>query len=138
MPAEPRWLRQIPRIIEELSALDMPVVDRPVIEQAFGVRRRRAVQLPGWFGGYLVGRTFVVKREVKSWSAFAKIARLRGWRFRFRLRLPARTGCPVCRPECASSRAGSRWIFREPGSCLESSTAQHGPRRRISALSKLR
>lgn len=63
MPAEPQWLLRIPQIIEELSAMEAPVVDRSVIERAFGVRRRRAIHLLGWFGGYQVGRTFVVPRQ---------------------------------------------------------------------------
>ena len=63
MPAEPRWLLRVPRIIDELSALPAPVVDRSVIERVFGVRRRRAIYLLGGFGGYQVGRTFVIARE---------------------------------------------------------------------------
>jgi hypothetical protein len=63
MPAEPQWLLRIAEIIDELSALRAPVVDRSVIERAFGVRRRRAIHLLGWFGGYQVGRTFVIERE---------------------------------------------------------------------------
>jgi hypothetical protein len=63
MPAEPRWLLRVPRIIDELSALPAPVVDRSVIERVFGVRRRRAIYLLGGFGGYQVGRTFVIERE---------------------------------------------------------------------------
>ena len=63
MPAEPQWLLRLPEIIEELAAMDAPVVDRSVIERAFGVRRRRAIYLLGRFGGYQVGRTFVVRRE---------------------------------------------------------------------------
>src|SRR5512147_1668749 len=64
MPAEPQWLLRLPEIIEELAALDAPVVDRSVIERAFRVRRRRAIYLLGRFGGYQVGRTFLVRREV--------------------------------------------------------------------------
>jgi hypothetical protein len=83
MPAEPQWLLRIPEIIDELSALPAPVVDRSVIERAFGVRRRRAIHLLGWFGGYQVGRTFVIERE-------ALLRQLReiasGERFRFEKR----------------------------------------------------
>jgi hypothetical protein len=83
MPAEPLWLLRIPEIIDELSALPAPVVDRSVIERAFGVRRRRAIHLLGWFGGYQVGRTFVIERE-------ALLRQLReiasGERFRFEKR----------------------------------------------------
>jgi hypothetical protein len=63
MPAEPQWLLRIPEIIDELSALPAPVIDRSVIERVFGVKRRRAIHLLGSFGGYQVGRTFLVERE---------------------------------------------------------------------------
>lgn len=63
MPAQPQWLLRIPRIVEELAALDTPVVDRASIERLFGVRRRRAIHLLGAFGGYQAGRTFLVDRE---------------------------------------------------------------------------
>jgi hypothetical protein len=63
MPAQPQWLLRLPEIIDEISALDTPIVDRSVIERAFGLRRRRAIHLLGWFGGYQVGRAFVVERE---------------------------------------------------------------------------
>jgi len=54
--------RRVPEILEELSHLEVPVVDRAVFERLFGVRRRRAVQLMHFFGGYVVGRTFVIDR----------------------------------------------------------------------------
>jgi hypothetical protein len=63
MPAQPQWLLRLPEIIDEISALDAPVVDRSVIERVFRVRRRRAIHLLGWFGGYQVGRTYLVDRE---------------------------------------------------------------------------
>jgi hypothetical protein len=42
--------------------MEMPVIDRPVFEKVFGVRRRRAIQLLHFFGGYQTGRTFLVDR----------------------------------------------------------------------------
>lgn len=63
MPAQPQWLLRVPEIIEELSALDIPVVDRAIIESIFKVRRRRALQLLASFGGYQAGRTFLVDRR---------------------------------------------------------------------------
>src|SRR5690242_8448746 len=63
MPAQPQWLLRIPAIVEELAALKTPVVDRAIVEKTFRVKRRRAIHLMGAFGGYQVGRTFVVGRE---------------------------------------------------------------------------
>lgn len=62
MPAKAQWLLRVPEILEELSALDVPVVDRAVCERLFRVRRRRAIDLMRSFGGYQAGRTFLVDR----------------------------------------------------------------------------
>ena len=62
MPAKPRWLLQIPEMIEQLRGLEVPVVDRAVVERTFGVRRRRAVELMRRFGGYLSGNTILLDR----------------------------------------------------------------------------
>ena len=58
MPAKALWLLHIPDIIAMLESFDVPVVDRAVIEHLFGLRRRRAIQLPHRFGGYQAGRTY--------------------------------------------------------------------------------
>ena len=63
MPARPQWLLRTPLIIEEIAALDLPVIDRAVIERTFGVHRRRAVQLMAAFGGYRAGNTFLIERQ---------------------------------------------------------------------------
>jgi hypothetical protein len=42
--------------------MEVPVVDRAVFESLFGVRRRRAIQLMSFFGGFQAGRTFLVDR----------------------------------------------------------------------------
>jgi hypothetical protein len=63
MPAQPQWLLRLPAIIDELEAVPAPVVDRAVVERVFRVRRRRAIQLLGDFGGYQSGRTFLVDRD---------------------------------------------------------------------------
>ena len=57
------WLLRLPEILAELSGMQVPVIDRAVFERTFGVRRRRAIQLLHFFGGYLAGRTFLVDRE---------------------------------------------------------------------------
>jgi hypothetical protein len=63
LPAQPQWLLRLPEIIQEISAIDAPVIDRAVLERVFRVRRRRAIDMIGAFGGYQVGRTFVVERQ---------------------------------------------------------------------------
>ena len=62
MPAKPRWLLRIPSIIDALSQMDAPVVDRAVCESLFGVRRRWAIELLAKFGGYRSANTLLVSR----------------------------------------------------------------------------
>jgi len=62
VPAQPLWFVRLPEIIAQISAIQAPIIDRAVMEGVFGVRRRRAVEMMGAFGGYQVGRTFVVER----------------------------------------------------------------------------
>ena len=62
MPAKAQWLLRVPEILAELSALDVPVVDRAVCERLFRLRRRRAIDLMRFFGGYQSGRTFLIDR----------------------------------------------------------------------------
>ena len=56
------WLLRLPHIISSLEQLDVPVVDRAICERLFGIRRRRAITLLEMFGGYQVGRTYLVNR----------------------------------------------------------------------------
>jgi hypothetical protein len=56
------WLLRLPEIREELAGMEVPVVDRAVFERLFGIRRRRAIQLMHFFGGYQSGRTFLLDR----------------------------------------------------------------------------
>lgn len=83
MPAQPRWLLHLPEIIEELCALEAPVVDRETVEGLFGLRRRQAINLMHSFGCYQIGKTALIERG-------ALIDRLRevaaGERFRFEQR----------------------------------------------------
>ncbi len=62
MPAKAQWLLKVPEILEELSALDVPIVDRAVCERLFRLRRRRAIDLMRFFGGYQAGRTFLIDK----------------------------------------------------------------------------
>jgi len=75
MPAKATWLLEVPEILEELGAMKAPFLDRTAVEQLFGVRRRRAIQLMGAFGGgYLVGKTFLISRRqlIASLEAVAR------------------------------------------------------------------
>jgi hypothetical protein len=62
MPAKAQWLLEIPSILVQLRALEVPVVDRSTCERMFGVRRRRAVQLMQGFGGYRSGNAVLLDR----------------------------------------------------------------------------
>lgn len=62
MPAKAEWLLRLPEIRAALERFDAPVVDRSVIEELFGLKRRRAIVLMHQFGGYQTGRTFLVDR----------------------------------------------------------------------------
>jgi hypothetical protein len=64
MPAQPQWICRIPEILGELSLLDVPVVDRGVIERLFGLRRRRAISLLHALGGFQSGRHFLAETGV--------------------------------------------------------------------------
>jgi hypothetical protein len=62
MPMRKTWLLRVPEIREELGGMEVPVIDRAVFERLFGIRRRRAIQLMHFFGGYQAGRTFLLDR----------------------------------------------------------------------------
>jgi hypothetical protein len=64
MPAKALWLLHIPEIVAQLEVFDVPMVDRAIIEQVFGLRRRRAIELLHRFGGYQAGRTFLIDRRL--------------------------------------------------------------------------
>lgn len=62
MPAPPNWLTRIPEILDWLRAIESPVVGRQAIEEIFRLRRRQAIHLMHRFGGFQLGRTFVIDR----------------------------------------------------------------------------
>ena len=62
MAAKSRWWSDIPNIIEQLSAINTPVIDRAACECLFAVRRRRAIDLMQRFGGYRSGNTVLLDR----------------------------------------------------------------------------
>jgi len=45
-----------------LATLTVPVLDRALFERIFRVRRRRAIQLMQYFGGWQTGQAFLVDR----------------------------------------------------------------------------
>jgi hypothetical protein len=63
VPALPQWFLCLPDIIEQLRGLESAVVDRAVIENAFGIGRRRALQLMHRFGGFQSAQSFLVDRQ---------------------------------------------------------------------------
>ena len=56
------WLLRVAEIREELAAVEAPVLDRGMCERIFGVRRRRALQLMHYFGGWQSGQAYLVDR----------------------------------------------------------------------------
>jgi hypothetical protein len=55
---------QIPHILKQLERIDTPVIDRAICERLFGVKRRRAIDMMRFFGGYRSGNTVLVDRSV--------------------------------------------------------------------------
>jgi len=62
MPAKPEWLLRLPEILAELCLLEVPVLDRAVIQRLFNFQRRRAILFMHAQGGYLAGHSFLVDR----------------------------------------------------------------------------
>ena len=64
MPDQPSWIDRLPEITRRLEAPDAPpFLDRPAVEQLFGLRRRQSITLMRRLGGYQVGKTFLVDRH---------------------------------------------------------------------------
>lgn len=64
MPAFPGWYIRVPQILESLSLPSSPpFLDRTSVERIFQVRRRQAIRLMQQWGGYQVGKTFLVDRK---------------------------------------------------------------------------
>ena len=62
MPMKKTWLLRLAEIREELAAVEVPVLDRAMVERIFRVRRRRALQLMQYFGGWQAGQVCLVDR----------------------------------------------------------------------------
>jgi hypothetical protein len=63
MAARRLWLLRVPEIRQEVAALDIPVLDRILFERLFHVRRRRAIELMHFFGGYQTGQSLLIERS---------------------------------------------------------------------------
>ena len=63
MPPQPQWLLRVPQILKQIRQLEVPVLDRASIEKLFGVKRWQAIQLLHRFGGYQIGKAFLVDRQ---------------------------------------------------------------------------
>jgi hypothetical protein len=63
MPALPLWFSRLEEIVEVLSALTIPVLDRSVVERLFRVRKRRAIEVMHQFGGYSSGNSILLNRQ---------------------------------------------------------------------------
>ena len=77
MPARPRWHAKLDDIRQSLTDMDVPVIDRPTIEQLFGVGRRQANNLIRIHHGYQVGASKVVARD-KLLAGLEKMGAHRG------------------------------------------------------------
>jgi len=63
MPHKPRWHADLARIRFAAASLPSPFLDRPAIEQLFGLRRRGANYLMATLAGYRIGPSSVISRE---------------------------------------------------------------------------
>jgi hypothetical protein len=61
---KPHWLVRLDDIIDRLSELPAPVVDRRSVETVFQLKRRHAIELMHQLGSYRQGNRFVLDREV--------------------------------------------------------------------------
>jgi hypothetical protein len=73
MPAKASWLLHVAAIRSMLAEVDLPVIDRAVVERVFRLGRRQAIELLRHFGGYQAGRTFLIDRK-QMIAALDKIA----------------------------------------------------------------
>ena len=80
MPARPRWLLALPDAIQQLEALDRPLLTRRDLEALFGVSRARAATLMRAFGAELTGsiRTLPRTALLRQLRRLQKTATFRG------------------------------------------------------------
>jgi hypothetical protein len=58
------WIEQLPAALEDLRCFTVPVIDRATLERLLKIERRTAGRLMRQFGGYQVGRTFLIDRRL--------------------------------------------------------------------------
>jgi hypothetical protein len=63
MPKPIDWTPLIPTVLLQLGAMTSEVVDRGALEKLFHIERRTAIRLMHRFGGYQLGKTFVLDRQ---------------------------------------------------------------------------
>ena len=63
MPPKPQWFHRVPQILEQLEALEAPILDRACIEKLFHLGRWQANALVKRFGGFPSGNTFLLERD---------------------------------------------------------------------------
>jgi hypothetical protein len=74
MPALPRWLNHLDRIIADLEALPDPWLDRQTIQEMLGVKPRRAQQIVASCVSRVVGTSALIDRDsfvlvLKRWQS---------------------------------------------------------------------
>jgi hypothetical protein len=62
MPMKTSWLLRVPEIRQEVTALDVPVLDRNLFERLFHVRRRRAIEIMHSLGAYQTAQALLIDR----------------------------------------------------------------------------
>ncbi len=63
MPRQPQWFPQLTSAIETIELSRSPVFDRAGLETLLRVSRRSAIRLLNEWGGYQVGKTFLIGRD---------------------------------------------------------------------------
>ncbi len=119
MPMKKTWLLRVSEIRQDLLALDVPVLDRPMFERLFHLRRRRALQVMNSLGGYQTGQALLIDRlvllkQLEALEAGTEFALEQGRRQRLldslekvrKLRAASAVRIPVEDPLAARSVAG--------------------------------
>ena len=63
MALKRQWLLRVPEIRQEVALLDVPVLDRTMVEGLFHVGWRRAIDLMHTFGSYQTGQALLIDRS---------------------------------------------------------------------------
>lgn len=62
MPDLPTWYPRAAGILKDLRSTQVPLIDRFTVERLFGLSRRQSIRIMHQFGGYQIGRTFLIHR----------------------------------------------------------------------------